>query len=62
MLSSKLDTLRDMTEESHVDPSSLAKVKELGAGAFATGWLFGSPCDLTLLCDAFDRVRKCYES
>ena len=44
MLSSKLETLRDMTEDSHIDPSSLTKVKDLGAGAFATGkclWLFG---------------------
>ena len=37
MLSSRLDTLRDMTEDSHIDPSSLLKVKDLGEGAFATG-------------------------
>ncbi|KAK9918987.1 hypothetical protein WJX75_008520 [Coccomyxa subellipsoidea] len=36
MLSSRLDTLRDMTEDSHIDPSSLLKVKDLGEGAFAT--------------------------
>jgi hypothetical protein len=37
MVSTKLHTLRDMTEDSYVDPSSLTTMKEIGAGAFATG-------------------------
>ncbi|CAL8471285.1 g10827 [Coccomyxa elongata] len=36
MLSNKLDTLRDMTVDSHIEPSSLTKVRDLGGGAFAT--------------------------
>jgi hypothetical protein len=37
MVSTKLHTLRDMIEDTHVDPSSLKIAKEIGAGAFATG-------------------------
>lgn len=37
MVSTKLPTLRDMIENTHVDPSSFEIAEEIGAGAFATG-------------------------
>ncbi len=56
MLSSKLDTLRDMTLDTHIEPSSLTKVKDLGGGAFATGdrtWAYWDwMCSFVLLLNA----------
>jgi hypothetical protein len=36
-LSDGFNTLRDMTEGNHIESFQLEKVKEVGAGAFATG-------------------------
>ena len=36
------DTLRDMSEESFIDESRIRRIKQLGAGAFATGAVSGS--------------------
>ena len=36
-LATKLETLRDMTQNNLIEPDSLKTVKQLGEGAFATG-------------------------
>ena len=37
MLSTKLETLRDMSHENYIEPSQLTKIKTIGGGAFASG-------------------------
>jgi hypothetical protein len=37
LLTSRLDTLRDMCSENYIPPDALTKVKDCGGGAFATG-------------------------
>ena len=37
MLSTKLETLRDMSPENYIDPAHLTKIKTIGGGSFATG-------------------------
>ena len=37
LLTSRLDTLRDMCSENYIPPEALTKVRDCGGGAFATG-------------------------
>ncbi len=63
MLSNKLDTLRDMTVDSHIEPSSLTKVRDLGGGAFATGertWAYWDLVSCSMMQSFLDLKVNCY--
>ena len=37
MLTTKLETLRDMSPDNYIEPTCLTKIKDIGGGTFATG-------------------------